>query len=69
MARYELKNDVISIEIDSHGAELKSLKKLESDTEYMWCADAKCNSVRLIILYNKRIMVKQIFRNCKFSVI
>ena len=41
MARYELKNDVISIEIDSHGAELKSLKKLESDTEYMWCADAK----------------------------
>lgn len=41
MARYELKNDVISIEIDSHGAELKSLKKLESGTEYMWCADAK----------------------------
>lgn len=41
MARYELKNDVISIEIDSHGAELKSLKKLESSVEYMWCGDAK----------------------------
>ncbi len=41
MARYELKNEVISIEVDSHGAELKSLKKLESGTEYMWCADAK----------------------------
>lgn len=41
MAVYELKNDVIAILIDSHGAELKSLKKSDTGTEYMWCADAK----------------------------
>ncbi|MBQ2935622.1 MAG: aldose 1-epimerase family protein [Lachnospiraceae bacterium] len=41
MAVYELKNDVIAILIDSHGAELKSLKKLSTGTEYMWCGDAK----------------------------
>lgn len=40
MAVYELKNDVIAIKVDSHGAELKSLKKLGGETEYMWCADA-----------------------------
>lgn len=41
MAVYELKNDVIAIVVDSHGAELKSLKKLGSGVEYMWCGDAK----------------------------
>ncbi len=41
MAVYELKNDVIAICIDSHGAEMKSLKKLSTGTEYMWCGDAK----------------------------
>ena len=41
MAVYELKNDVLSIQIDSHGAELKSLKKLSTGAEYMWCGDAK----------------------------
>ncbi|MBO5487789.1 MAG: aldose 1-epimerase family protein [Eubacterium sp.] len=41
MAVYELKNDEIAILIDSHGAELKSLKKTDTGTEYMWCADAK----------------------------
>lgn len=39
MARYELANETISIEIDSHGAELKSLKKLSDRTEYMWKGD------------------------------
>lgn len=39
MARYGLENDKIRIEIDSHGAELKSLVKKETGTEYMWCAD------------------------------
>lgn len=39
MARYRLENDAIRIEIDSHGAELKSLVKKETGTEYMWCAD------------------------------
>lgn len=41
MARYGLENDTIRIEIDSHGAELKSLVKKETGAEYMWCADAK----------------------------
>lgn len=41
MARYGLENDTIRIEIDSHGAELKSLVKKETGTEYMWCADPK----------------------------
>lgn len=41
MAVYVLKNDVIAISVDSHGAELKSLKKPAADTEYMWCGDAK----------------------------
>ena len=41
MARYGLENDKIRIEIDSHGAELKSLVKKETGTEYMQCADPK----------------------------
>ena len=41
MARYSLENDVIRIEVDSHGAELKSLVKKETGAEYMWCAEAK----------------------------
>ena len=39
MARFSLENDKIRIEIDSHGAELKSLVKKETGVEYMWCAD------------------------------
>lgn len=41
MAIYQLSNDVISIAVDSHGGELKSLKRLDTGTEYMWCGDAK----------------------------
>lgn len=41
MAVYELKNDVIAVSIHSHGAEMKSLKKLSTGTEYMWCGDAR----------------------------
>ena len=41
MARYSIENDAVRIEIDSHGAELKSLVKKETGAEYMWCADAK----------------------------
>ena len=41
MARYGVENDKIRIEIDSHGAALKSLVKKETGAEYMWCADAK----------------------------
>ena len=40
MAVYELKNDVISVLIDSVGAELKSLKRLSDGREYLWCGDA-----------------------------
>lgn len=38
---YELKNEEVAIAVESHGAELKSLKKISTGTEYMWCADAK----------------------------
>lgn len=41
MAIYKLKNDVIAILIDSHGAEMKSLQKLSTGTEYMWCGDSR----------------------------
>ncbi len=39
MAVYELKNDQIAIKIDSLGAELKSLRRLDTGAEYMWQAD------------------------------
>ena len=41
MAVYELSNDVISIKMDSRGAELKSLVKRDTGTEYMWRGDPK----------------------------
>lgn len=39
MALYSLKNSQISISVDSLGAELKSLKKISTNTEYMWDAN------------------------------
>lgn len=39
MALYQLKNEQICISVDSFGAELKSLKKTATGTEYLW--DAK----------------------------
>ena len=39
MAYYELKNDVITLGINSKGAEMKSLKNSETDLEYLWQAD------------------------------
>ncbi len=41
MAVYELSNDVISIKMDSRGAELKSLVRRDTGTEYMWRGDPK----------------------------
>lgn len=41
MANYILENEQISIGIDSLGAELKSLKRKDAGTEYMWCGDPK----------------------------
>lgn len=37
--RHILENETIRIELDSHGAELKSARK--GDREYMWCGDPK----------------------------
>lgn len=39
MAIFEFKNDGIVIKVNSVGAELKSLRRLDRGTEYMWCAD------------------------------
>lgn len=39
MAVYSLKNTQIRIEVDSLGAELKSLQKITTGTEYMWDAN------------------------------
>ena len=37
--RVVLKNEQLTAEIDTHGAEIKSIKR--GDREYMWCADPK----------------------------
>lgn len=39
--RYVIENDILRAEIDSFGAELKSVRRKENDREYMWYADKK----------------------------
>lgn len=39
MALYQISNEQIAIQVDSMGAELKSLKKTGKGTEYMWEGD------------------------------
>lgn len=39
--RYMLENETLKVEIDSHGAELKSVKRKADEKEYMWYADAE----------------------------
>ena len=39
MAIYEIENENIKLKVDSHGAEMKSLVKKETDTEYLWNGD------------------------------
>lgn len=39
MALYELKGDKLKIQVESVGAELKSLVDLTNGQEYMWSAD------------------------------
>lgn len=39
MALFQISNDKITIQVDSLGAELKSLKRLPDDREYMWHGD------------------------------
>lgn len=41
MALFQISNDKITIQIDSMGAELRSLKDVASGREYMWNADPK----------------------------
>ncbi|MDE6845355.1 MAG: aldose 1-epimerase family protein [Lachnospiraceae bacterium] len=41
MALFQISNDKITIQVDSIGAELKSLKDVGSGREYMWNADPK----------------------------
>lgn len=41
MALFQISNDKITIQVDSMGAELKSLKKLSTGVEYMWNADPR----------------------------
>lgn len=39
--RYQLENEILKVEIDSFGAEIKSVKRKADDREYMWQADKK----------------------------
>ena len=39
MALYELKNEQITLMVESKGAEMKSLKCSETGLEYLWQAD------------------------------
>lgn len=39
--RYILENDSLSVEVDSFGAEIKSVKRKSDGREYMWCGDKK----------------------------
>lgn len=39
--RYVLENDILTVEIDSFGAELRSVRRKADDFEYMWQADPK----------------------------
>lgn len=39
MALFQIGNDKITIQVDSMGAELKSLKRVDTGTEYMWEGD------------------------------
>lgn len=41
MALFQISNDKITVQVDSMGAELKSLKEVAADREYMWNADPK----------------------------
>ena len=36
---YEIKNQFLNVKINSRGAELASVKSVNSDTEFLWQAD------------------------------
>lgn len=39
--RYTLENETLKVEIDSFGVEIKSIRRVSDDREYMWCGDPK----------------------------
>ena len=39
--RYFLENDILKVEIDSFGAELKSVIRKDNNREYMWYGNKK----------------------------
>lgn len=39
--RYQIENDRLTVEIDAHGAELRSVRARENGQEFMWQADPK----------------------------
>ena len=41
MAICEISNGKLVVSVDSLGAELKSLRRVDTEKEYMWCGDAK----------------------------
>ncbi len=41
MSTYTIENEQMILEINSAGAEIKSLRRKSDNREYMWCADAK----------------------------
>lgn len=47
MARHKLENELIAIEVEEHGAELKSLVRKNTGKEYMWKADQNFGGVLL----------------------
>jgi len=64
--KYTIKNKCLKIEIDSLGTELKSLKNLENDIEYLWQGDAKYwnrSSPILFPIVGKLIDDEYIYKN------
>lgn len=41
MSRFILENDILKLEIESYGGEMKSLISKKNSNEYLWCADKK----------------------------
>lgn len=39
MAVCEISNGKITVSVDTHGAEMKSLRRVDTEQEYMWCGD------------------------------
>ena len=40
MERFQIRNESLTLEIDAHGAEMKSITDNRTGQEYLWCGDA-----------------------------